>query len=327
MNLDTCKEGQRLTITTFDRPLMVAAGAGSGKTFTLTRRIAYGLLAGEEAPGGLQSIDEVLAITFTVKAAAELRDRIRALLREEGLAEESLKVDDAWVCTIGSMAARILRENAFEVGIDPKFEVIDEAEASYLRAEATEQVLAHLETGADPLLRAVIDEFGLRGQGPFDKRLLEHSQEVVARVRAMPEGFEGLRLSEPTATPARLVRQALEAAREIQEVAKVWGKTNATDETFASDLETGIDRAEQWLAADTGEGFLDARFEAGPFLEALLAFPPSSDKYRAKKPDADAFAAWRGAYASVFSEAQAALGARVSVAAVSLARLLEDAYA
>lgn len=155
---------------------------------------------------------------------------------------------------------------------------------------------------------------------------MEYSQEVVARVRAMPEGFEGLRLSVPTATPARLVRQALEAAREIQEVVKVWGKTNATDETFASDLETGIDRAEQWLAADTGEGFLDARFEAGPFLEALLAFPPSSDKYRAKKPDADAFAAWRGAYASVFSEAQAALGARVSVAAVSLARLLEDAY-
>ncbi|MEI3547555.1 MAG: hypothetical protein V8Q09_04400 [Adlercreutzia sp.] len=84
-------------------------------------------------------------------------------------------MDDAWVCTIGSMAARILRENAFEVGIDPKFEVIDEAEASYLRAEATEQVLAHLEAGADPLLRAVIDEFGLRGQGPFDKRLLEHT--------------------------------------------------------------------------------------------------------------------------------------------------------
>ncbi|MFR1166352.1 MAG: UvrD-helicase domain-containing protein [Adlercreutzia equolifaciens] len=326
MNLDTCKEGQRLTITTFDHPLMVAAGAGSGKTFTLTRRIAYGLLAGEEAPGGLQSIDEVLAITFTVKAAAELRDRIRGLLREEGLAEESLKVDDAWVCTIGSMAARILRENAFEVGIDPKFEVIDEAKASYLRAEATEQVLAHLETGADPLLRAVIDEFGLRGQGPLDKRLLEYSQEVVARVRAMPEGFEGLRLSEPTVTPARLVRQALEAAREIQEVVKVWGKTNATDETFASDLETGIDRAEQWLAADTGEGFLDARFEAGPFLEALLAFPPSSDKYRAKSRTP-----MRSLPGEVPTRAcsprRKRPWARVSVAAVSLARLLEDAYA
>ena len=132
MNLDTCKEGQRLTITTFDRPLMVAAGAGSGKTFTLTRRIAYGLLAGEEAPGGLQSIDEVLAITFTVKAAAELRDRIRGLLREEGLAEESLKVDDAWVCTIGSMAARILRENAEKIGFTDSFTIYEPSDCKNL---------------------------------------------------------------------------------------------------------------------------------------------------------------------------------------------------
>ena len=72
-------------------------------------------------------------------------------------------MDDAWVCTIGSMAARILRENAFEVGIDPAFEVVDEAEASYLRAEAVEQVLAHLEEGADPLLRGC---GRVRAQGP-----------------------------------------------------------------------------------------------------------------------------------------------------------------
>ena len=171
MNLDSrAKSGQRLTITTFDRPLMVAAGAGSGKTFTLTRRIAYGLLAGEGKSGGLRSVDEVLAITFTVKASAELRDRIRGLLREEGLVEESLKVDDAWVCTIGSMAARILRENAFEVGIDPAFEVVDEAEASYLRAEAVEQVLAHLEEGAEPLCARLWTSSGSRAVGPFRQR-------------------------------------------------------------------------------------------------------------------------------------------------------------
>ena len=247
MNLDSCKEGQRLTITTFDRPLMVAAGAGSGKTFTLTRRIAYGLLAGEGKSGGLRSVDEVLAITFTVKAAAELRDRIRGLLREEGLVEESLKVDDAWVCTIGSMAARILRENAFEVGIDPAFEVVDEAEASYLRAEAVEQVLAHLEEGADPLLRAVVDEFGLKGRGPFDKGLLEYAQEVVARVRAMPEGFGGLRVAEPTAAPEQLMRLVLEAAREIQGAVREWDKPTATDEAFAAALEEGIEGSEHLI--------------------------------------------------------------------------------
>ena len=327
MNLDSCKEGQRLTITTFDRPLMVAAGAGSGKTFTLTRRIAYGLLAGEGKSGGLRSVDEVLAITFTVKAAAELRDRIRGLLREEGLVEESLKVDDAWVCTIGSMAARILRENAFEVGIDPAFEVVDEAEASYLRAEAVEQVLAHLEEGADPLLRAVVDEFGLKGRGPFDKGLLEYAQEVVARVRAMPEGFGGLRVAEPTAAPEQLMRLVLEAAREIQGAVRDWDKPTATDEAFAAALEEGIEGAERWLAADAGEGFLSARFDAELYLDVLLGFPPSSEKYRAKKPDAEAFAAWREAYADVFSEARAALGARVAAAAVTLARLVEDAYA
>ena len=327
MNLDSCKEGQRLTITTFDRPLMVAAGAGSGKTFTLTRRIAYGLLAGEGKSGGLRSVDEVLAITFTVKAAAELRDRIRGLLREEGLVEESLKVDDAWVCTIGSMAARILRENAFEVGIDPAFEVVDEAEASYLRAEAVEQVLAHLEEGADPLLRAVVDEFGLKGRGPFDKGLLEYAQEVVARVRAMPEGFGGLRVAEPTAAPEQLMRLVLEAAREIQGAVREWDKPTATDEAFAAALEEGIEGAERWLAADAGEGFLSARFDAELYLDVLLGFPPSSEKYRAKKPDAEAFAAWREAYADVFSEARAALGARVAAAAVTLARLVEDAYA
>ena len=327
MNLDSCKEGQRLTITTFDRPLMVAAGAGSGKTFTLTRRIAYGLLAGEGKSGGLRSVDEVLAITFTVKAAAELRDRIRGLLREEGLVEESLKVDDAWVCTIGSMAARILRENAFEVGIDPAFEVVDEAEASYLRAEAVEQVLAHLEEGADPLLRAVVDEFGLKGRGPFDKGLLEYAQEVVARVRAMPEGFGGLRVAEPTAAPEQLMRLVLEAAREIQGAVREWDKPTATDEAFAAALEEGIEGAERWLAADAGEGFLSARFDAELYLDVLLGFPPSSEKYRAKKPDAEAFAAWREAYADVFSEARAAMGARVAAAAVTLARLVEDAYA
>ena len=135
MNLDRCTKGQRTVVTTLDAPLMVSAGAGSGKTFTLTQRVAFAL-SPEAGEAGLSSVDELLAITFTTKAAAELKGRIKGLLLSEGLEGEALKVDDAWVSTIHGMAARILREHALEVGLDPAFQVSGEVEADELLAEA-----------------------------------------------------------------------------------------------------------------------------------------------------------------------------------------------
>ena len=234
-------------------------------------------------------------------------------------------MDDAWVCTIGSMAARILRENAFEVGIDPKFEVIDEAEASYLRAEATEQVLAHLETGADPL-RASRGHRRVRAEGAGALR-----QEALG---AFPGGggpgagdARGVRGPAPVRADRHACAPCATGSGELSHGGSGGGEGLGKDEChrrdeFASDLETGIDRAEPVARCRYGRGTpLDAPVRGGAFLSRrLLPFPPASDKYRAKKPDADAFAAWRGAYASVFSEAQAALGARVSDYARRVAR-------
>ena len=87
MNLERCTTGQRQVVTTLDEPLMVSAGAGSGKTFTLTQRVAYALAPGEGEAPYLASVGELLAITFTTKAAAELKGRIKGLLIEEGLEE------------------------------------------------------------------------------------------------------------------------------------------------------------------------------------------------------------------------------------------------
>ena len=90
MNLDSCTPGQRRIISTLHAPLMVSAGAGSGKTFTLTQRIAYALE--DDGSGAFANgIDEVLAITFTKKAAAELKARIKAKLMEMGQSAEALK--------------------------------------------------------------------------------------------------------------------------------------------------------------------------------------------------------------------------------------------
>ena len=92
---------QRRIIETLDRPLMVSAGAGSGKTFTLTQRIAFALsepLSSNPTGGSFaSSVDQILAITFTKKAAAELKSRIKGKLLELGLTTEALKVDDAWI--------------------------------------------------------------------------------------------------------------------------------------------------------------------------------------------------------------------------------------
>ena len=130
------KPGQRKCIETLDKPIVVAAGAGSGKTFTLTKRIVGALESGY-----IDDIGQVCAITFTNKAAAELKSRVKAELRAVGLVEQSLKADDAWISTIHGMCARILRAHAIELDLDPKFKMIDEGKWRRLRADALEDVL------------------------------------------------------------------------------------------------------------------------------------------------------------------------------------------
>ncbi|WP_304426989.1 UvrD-helicase domain-containing protein [uncultured Adlercreutzia sp.] len=323
--LDGCREGQLQTITTFDRPLMVSAGAGSGKTFTLTRRIAYALTEGA-ADSGVESIDQVLAITFTVKAAAELRDRIRALLREEGLVEESLKVDEAWVCTIGSMASRILREHALEVGVDPAFEMLEEGEAKFLRAEALERVLARQGEAGDPLVGAVIEEIGLRATGSYGKALVDHAQQVLGCVRSMPEGFDGLRVTLPKHRPADAARKLLEAAYSVLGVAEAWEELDKADGSFRDALCEGVENVQRWLEENPSSDYLDPLFDGEAFCDALFSLPPGSEKYRSKKPDADVFAAWRDAYAEAAFDVAAAMGSRIAVAAVRLARQIDEEY-
>ena len=102
MDFSTFKEGQLRCVKTLDAPVAVSAGAGSGKTFTLTQRIAWALLPGSGADGApfLEDIDQVLAITFTDKAAGEIKSRVKATLAAEGMAAQALKVDDAWISTI-----------------------------------------------------------------------------------------------------------------------------------------------------------------------------------------------------------------------------------
>lgn len=130
---------QKTAVECAGKPLFIQAGAGTGKTFTLTKRLAYGL--SEESGPALPGVESVLTITFTNKAAAELLGRVRAELRAQGLAQAALGIDAAWISTIHSMCSALLSSHALEAGIDPGMELLSEEESDALLQQAVDQLL------------------------------------------------------------------------------------------------------------------------------------------------------------------------------------------
>ncbi len=144
IDLSSLNESQRAIACGLDKPLFVEAGAGSGKTFTLTRRIAWALSEGSAADGSafIDSLDQALIITFTNAAALEIKERVRSTLRENGMLEQALTVDDAWISTIHGMCSRILRRHALDLGLDPAFKMLPDNLADAYRGQATEAVMS-----------------------------------------------------------------------------------------------------------------------------------------------------------------------------------------
>jgi DNA helicase-2/ATP-dependent DNA helicase PcrA len=120
--IDTLLEGlnepQRDAVTHGEGPLLILAGAGSGKTRVLTHRIAYLLRTGQARA------DEILAITFTNKAAQEMRERVELLV---GRATRAM-----WVMTFHSACARMLRADAHRLGYTRQFTIYDAADSRRL---------------------------------------------------------------------------------------------------------------------------------------------------------------------------------------------------
>jgi ATP-dependent helicase/nuclease subunit A len=126
---------QRAATADRGRSSLLAAGAGSGKTAVMVERFAEAVLHDGVAVGA------ILTLTFTEKAAAELRERIRRRFVELGESEHARAVDAAWIGTIHGFCARVLRSQPLAAGLDPRFTVLDEAAARRLAAQAFESAL------------------------------------------------------------------------------------------------------------------------------------------------------------------------------------------
>ncbi|MCA0984348.1 DNA helicase PcrA [Halobacillus yeomjeoni] len=107
-------EQQRNAVTHTEGPLLIMAGAGSGKTRVLTHRIAYLLSEKDVSPRN------ILAITFTNKAAREMKDRVESLVGKDG--------EKIWMSTFHSMCVRILRRDIDRIGYDRNFSILDSSD-------------------------------------------------------------------------------------------------------------------------------------------------------------------------------------------------------
>ncbi len=129
----------------------VVAGPGSGKTRVLVERLRWLIIDREVPP------ERVLAITFTEKAAREMRAR---LVSERGAsAGQKLLFEAAQVSTIDAFCNRLLRENALEAGIDPGFEILEEDEGRDLLAQSVERVLDEAFVGASEAARSFLASY------------------------------------------------------------------------------------------------------------------------------------------------------------------------
>src|SRR5918996_2989255 len=118
-----------------DASLLVRAGAGTGKTTVLVERFVRAV--SEDGAG----VEQILAITFTEKAAAEMKSRVRRRFLQLGRREDARAAESAWVSTIHGLCSRILRAHALSAGIDPDFRVLDEVDAERLAADAFDGAL------------------------------------------------------------------------------------------------------------------------------------------------------------------------------------------
>jgi ATP-dependent helicase/nuclease subunit A len=123
--------------------VFVSAGAGTGKTRVLVERFARAV-----CDEGVD-VESVLVITYTERAAGELRARIRAALVERGRPDLARTLDGAWISTIHGFCHRLLRSHPFAAGVDPRFRVLDESQGRVLRSEAFGAALDTFCAGGD----------------------------------------------------------------------------------------------------------------------------------------------------------------------------------
>jgi DNA helicase-2/ATP-dependent DNA helicase PcrA len=167
---------QREAVETIDGPLLVLAGAGTGKTRVLTTRFAHILMSGKARPW------EVLAVTFTNKAAREMRERIAHIIGRP--------VEGLWLGTFHALCARMLRRHAELVGLKSGFTILDADDQLRLLKQVMEAERVDLKRWPAQGMMAIIQRWKDRGLTPARVTPAEDTDYAANRGRAIYESYQ-----------------------------------------------------------------------------------------------------------------------------------------
>jgi DNA helicase-2/ATP-dependent DNA helicase PcrA len=173
-------EAQRQAVVHDRGPLLIVAGAGTGKTSVIVRRIAY-LIASKRAKPG-----EIIALTFTDKAAAEMEERVDVLV--------PYGYTDVWISTFHAFGDRVLREHALELGFTPEFKVLTQPEQIiFFREHLFEFSLSYYRPLSDPtkFISAMVTVFSrAKDEDVSPAEYLEHARGLAEETRLRPDDRE-----------------------------------------------------------------------------------------------------------------------------------------
>jgi len=263
--LTSLSEEQRTAAVHTGGPVMTLAGAGSGKTRMLVGRLLH--LIGPEADGGLGADpSSVMMVTFTNKAAREMRERVLPVLEELQEREPNRRIGEPWIGTFHGLSLRILRVEAARAGLGQNFSIFDDSDARSLVNDVTEEMgidqfdadefFRDLETAK---ARVLAPDFLMRGRdliaagGPAAERwrpVLAHFRsdrfiDVYDRYQRALEEQNAVDFSD-------LLNRTTKLFRDVPEVRDSW---RSTFRHFMIDEVQDINRAQvAWLVELTGGG-------------------------------------------------------------------------
>lgn len=248
-NTDRQRTAQEQAILAQGR-VLVAAGAGTGKTHTLIARCLEAI----SRPENPVSIERMLVVTFTDAAAAELRKRLRDGLEklvlarpgDDRLAEQLACLDAAHICTIDSFCLRLVRENFFLLGLDPKSAVLPEGQAVILLNDTLDAVIAEQYAGDSPLSVAAC-AFIANEYGGDDEPLRELVRRLHRYGQSLPDPTRWLDAQIDLFTQEYPHQWVAWLERDFPEWAKAWcevlrGEPHPTVQTCVQHLQRVLDQ-------------------------------------------------------------------------------------